>query len=97
MNILKLDLNTLVLDFKNLEDIENPSEEFKQRLRSAVTHLMAKSSYNSLMQAFYRLDLPEHQVELALSITTQELKVDKITSLIFDRIQKKITTRQQRE
>ena len=93
MNILKLDINNLASDFKSSSEIEHSSEDFLRRLKIAVTQLLATNSVDSLMQVFYRLDLPEHQTNLAMQSTSQSDKVDQITRLIFDRIKKKLITR----
>ncbi len=95
MDINKLDLNTLVMmcSEKNFNSLE--MNNFHEILKTAVDEFLKNRSISQIMQAFYRLDLPEFATECALAHKDHAVKVDKITAIIIQRIVQKIATRSQ--
>lgn len=83
------------IDIYSLINSENlpQSEDFYQKLFVAVESLLLRSSKAELMQAFYRLDLSEKNINLAFSCNDKNRRIEILTRAIIDRLIQKQKTR----
>lgn len=76
--------------YSNLED-----STFFDALKLAIKDLLTHCNKRELMNAFYRLDLPEEETFSALSKTHLDDKADYLARLIIKRLLQKQRTRRE--
>ena len=78
----------------NLEGTEDPFERLIEFLEKRIKYML-NSDFSGLLNALYRIDIPENQVRDLLEFTEPQSLAKALTLAILEREKQKVITRQQ--
>ena len=97
VNVIKTSYSLLQRNFGlegniDFEDNESTNDRLKKMLVRRLDELLAYD-FNALLNALYRMDVPEDKVKQVLTLSAQENLSEDLAEIIIERVLQKAVTR----
>ncbi len=93
IDILEKDLQLEPKSFDELPARNDPMEGLKLRLSGIIAYLLEKD-FGRLLQAMYRIDIPEEDFKRILELTEPDQLADALAQRVLDRTIQKVAIRE---